>query len=83
MTDSTGNLTRWCLELSELDLEVVHSGGVKFRPADGLSRLTVSRIKKPLLDDDVPVLKITEAHQERERPRKTQKFGKSSPITKI
>lgn len=37
MTKATGTLMRWCILLSELDFEVVHSGGIKYQASNALS----------------------------------------------
>lgn len=52
----TEKQARWCLRLSELEIDIVHGAGVKQKTADELSRPKTNGSDETLLDDEVLVL---------------------------
>lgn len=60
LTDSTSQLARCCVCLSEYDFNVVHLAGKKHEGADALSRLRTTVEDQMHLDDDLPVPAIDE-----------------------
>lgn len=83
MTEATGKLVRWHLRLSEFDFEVVHWGGVKHEAAEALSRLEKTGMEKSPLEDDIPVLTITEVQPEEENILTGTKFWCSLLVMKV
>lgn len=64
MTDATGKLGSWCLQLPEFDFEIAHRAGVKYQAAEALSRVRKTGMDESLLEDDVTELKIAMAQPE-------------------
>lgn len=59
---TTEKLARWHLRLSEFELDIVHLSGIKHKAADVLSRSKVKIEDKTALDDEVPVLTISQPY---------------------
>lgn len=83
MTDQTGKLARWRLQLSELDYQNFHQANVKHKAADALSRLPTNGMDKSPLEDHVPVLTITEEPPEAKRTNMDENFWHSLPGMKL
>lgn len=66
MTDSTRKCVRWRIRLSENELDVVHSAGIKRRSTDALSCLLTTGVNRKPLENDSPILLIDETKIERE-----------------
>lgn len=79
MTEATGNLLKWQLRISELDFEVVDRNGVKYQPADVLSRLPTTESDESLFEDDVPVPTKTGAPVEGESTDMDANFWRNLP----
>lgn len=75
MTDATGKLARWPLELSKLYFEAVHRDGRRVQVTYALFRLLTSAIEQHKTEDDVLVLTITKAQTEGEKSKSGAKFS--------
>lgn len=80
MTDVTWKLTRWHSKPSEFDLKVAHQAGTKHKAAEVLSHSPTDVMNESRLEDDEPVLKITEEQEEGETTEGFAKFGIISSI---
>lgn len=74
MTDMTGKLSKWRLQLSESDCKVVSRGGVRPQVVEALLHLPTTRIEEFTLEDDVPVFTIAEVQSKEEKTKKDEKF---------
>lgn len=79
MADATGKVVRWRRRLSEFDFQVFQRTGIRHHAADIISRLSSIRMDESLLEEDVPVLTITDTKPEREKPKHTQNIWHSLP----
>lgn len=59
MSDASGILARWRLQLSKFDFDSVHCAGIEDESANVFSRLPTARFNQTKSDDKVPVLKTT------------------------
>lgn len=66
MTDATGKLARGGLRLLEFDFEFIHQAGIKHQMADTSWCWPATGMDESSLDEDVPVLTITEGQPEGE-----------------
>lgn len=55
-TDATGKLARWPLRPYELDYDVVHLAGVKYKAADALLRMEMTGMDNSEVNDEVTIL---------------------------
>lgn len=74
MMNATKKLTRWD-SLSEFDFKVVHRTSVKRQEAHALSSSHNTRMDESPLEDDIPVLRKTEAQLDAGRPKQTQNLA--------
>lgn len=56
LTNGTGRLARWSLQLSEFDFKVVLRAGVKREASEVLSRLQTASEDDTQLEDNLPIL---------------------------
>lgn len=66
LTDFTGRLVHWWLQVSKFEFHVVHCTGMKHQEVEALSQLKTSRTDQTLMEAEVSVLCIT-AFTPRER----------------
>ena len=72
LANASGRLARWRLRLQEFDFEVVHRAGSVHMAPDAMSRLPTDGADDSELNDDVPVLVISDTADRTEaasRPR--------------
>lgn len=69
MTDRTAILASWRLQLSELDFEAVHQAFVEHQAANALFCSPTTTVSKYPLNENVPVLAITEGQPGGERTK--------------
>lgn len=79
MTEEAGKLTRWRLQLSAFDFQVVHLAGVKLQATELLSHLPTTRIDVSPLVDNIPGLMIIEAQPEGGKSKTDKKNWHSFP----
>lgn len=67
LSDASKRLVRWCLRLSELDIDVAHGAGLKHHVADAMSGLRTDGKGTIDLDHDRPACNVgnTEATAEK------------------
>lgn len=52
MSDTAGKLARWCIQLSELEFNVVHCAGIKHEATDAPSRLQTKGVNETVSDEN-------------------------------